>query len=183
MTSTGLLSILVVCRCRRPGARPGPASPNPTGFGSSGGPGGVTDRGCWSSTRAWSSLPVHPETVSTSLGERNLLPRLCSGQNRDRHSTRPCFAETFRRSTPCGHSMHSITLQSVVAHCAGSADVPGISRIKWDGQKHMTPNTWLWLSYWIAASSRSTRACTGAEPGWVSSFPRPSYNAREAVLR
>ena len=39
----GSLVTPVACRCQRHGARPGPASRNPTGFGSSGGLGGVTE--------------------------------------------------------------------------------------------------------------------------------------------
>ncbi len=132
---------------------------------------------------AWHSLPVRPATDSMSSGQRSWLRRPSSGQSRDRHSTRPCFAEKSRRSRPCGRSMHSTVLRSALVRSAGSAGEHGISRMKWDGRKRMTRSTSLWPSYWAAASLRSMRACTGAQPGWVSWSPRPSFSLVASLVR
>ena len=129
--------------------------------------------------QAWLSLPVRPQPGSMSSAKRSLWRRLSSGQNRDRHSTRPCFAGKSRRCRPCGRSTHSIMLRSALVRSAGSAGEHGISQTKWDGRTRMMPSTWLWPSYWIAAASRSMRACTGAPPGWVSSSPRPNSKSAE----
>ncbi len=137
---------------------------------------------------AWHYLLVRPATDSMSSGQRSWLRRPSSGQSRDRHSTRPCFAEKSRRSRPCGRSMHSTVLRSVLVRSAGSAGEPGISRMRWDGRKPTMRSTWFWPSSWIAASSRSMRVCTGPQPGWVSWSPRPSFSlvshpARAGVSR